>query len=319
MPVLILPTLGPFHLLQPRYNAQTLIELIEAFEPSELLLGSYGPDELAVDSWRDEEPAFFFVLPWARARGLPVRALDPQPAWRKEEELFRQALEAFPQGQTLLAQAQPLDEELRRALSQPLWPQELPRLQRALQSYLEGLRRLFGEGPATGHRSERMALLQAHLAQLPEGCYVLLVGALDYAELPAQGIEHTPTEAERIRALLDRAWRLEASDDLALLLEELRSIPTAESLYLAAQIYLAAGAPEAAFELMETLIQQDFSEPAYLPGYALARYGQLADLLGQRERALSAYRAVLALSWAPSEARDVAQAGLCTPFKVSPA
>ena len=44
--------------------------------------------------------------------------------------------------------------------------------------------------------------------------------------------------------------------------------------------------------------------------------GQLLDLAGERERALRAYRGVLALSWAPEEARAVALAGLKTPFRL---
>ena len=58
----------------------------------------------------------------------------------------------------------------------------------------------------------------------------------------------------------------------------------------------------------------DFREPYLLPGLLLARLGQLRDLAGRRDRALQAYRGVLALAWAPHEARAAARAGLEAPF-----
>jgi len=73
---------------------------------------------------------------------------------------------------------------------------------------------------------------------------------------------------------------------------------------------------EDALALMEEVFRMDFQHPGYLPGYVLARMGQLLDLAGERERALRAYRGVLALSWAPEEARAVALAGLKTPFRL---
>ncbi|MER3483896.1 MAG: hypothetical protein C4332_12815, partial [Meiothermus sp.] len=89
-----------------------------------------------------------------------------------------------------------------------------------------------------------------------------------------------------------------------------------EAQYCAAQIYLAAGQPQDALELLESLTHSDFSFPEYLPGYTLARYGQLADIMNQRDKALRAYQAVLALSWAPQEAREIALAGQRTPFRL---
>ncbi|MCH1927209.1 hypothetical protein L6232_20575, partial [Shewanella sp. C31] len=110
---------------------------------------------------------------------------------------------------------------------------------------------------------------------------------------------HAPTEAERERALLDRAWQLKEEDDWAGLLEGLFAIGSPEALDLAAQVYLAAGEWREALGLMEEVFRMDFHHPEDLPGYVLARFGQLLDLAGERERALRAYRGVLALSWAP--------------------
>ncbi|MGC8905746.1 MAG: hypothetical protein ACP5OL_11670, partial [Thermus sp.] len=127
---------------------------------------------------------------------------------------------------------------------------------------------------------------------------------------------HEPGEAERERALLDRAWQLREEDDWGKLLEGLFAIGSPEALYLAAQVYLAAGEWREALGLMEEVVRTDFQHPEYLPGYVLARFGQLLDLAGERERALRAYRGVLALSWAPEEARAIAQAGLRSPFRL---
>ena len=91
-----------------------------------------------------------------------------------------------------------------------------------------------------------------------------------------------------------------------------------EARFLAAQVYLAAGQAEDAMRLMEEVSRSDFSTPEYLPGYLLARLGQLYDLNGQRDRALRAYRGVLALSWVPAEAREIALAGVRAPFRPQP-
>ena len=142
--------------------------------------------------------------------------------------------------------------------------------------------------------------------------FLLLLEAFPQAGPPP----HRPTEAERVRALLDRAWLLKEEDDWGALVEQLFAIGSPEALYLAAQVYLASGQWEDALALMEEVFRMDFQHPGYLPGYVLARLGQLLDLAGERERALRAYRGVLALSWAPEEARAVALAGLKTPFRL---
>lgn len=325
MSSLILATLGPFHLLHPRYNAVTLLELTQAHSPTKILLASYGPQELAAGKWREVgELSLFHLLPWAEARGIALEALDTLEHLKVEGELFREALAQYPKGQELLEQAAGLEADLQAVLTQPKTPADWASFEtlRPLREYLEGLARLFGEGPATGHRRRRMEQVAAYLQNLPEGRYVVLADALDYAlliELTPNALtakEHHPSEAERQRSVLDRAWRLEEGDDWALLLGQLGEVEGPEATYCAAQIYLAAGQLEDAFALLEQLVHSDFQHPAYLPGYTLARYGQLADALGQREKALRAYQATLALSWAPQEAREIALAGQRTPFKL---
>jgi tetratricopeptide (TPR) repeat protein len=322
---LVIPTLGPFHVLHPRYNGVTVAELVKAHQPEKILLASYSPEELAAQSWRDQnEVSFFHVLPWAERAGVGVEALDAQAQLRAESELFRQALQQYPKGQQALSQVQELEEDLKWVLRIPRTPEDFAKepVVQALRAYHRGYAQAFGEGPATGFRQQRMERVAERL-KVTCGAAVVLVDALDYPVLlealpPAlyrlPGA-HTPSEPERQRSLLDRAWRLDTSDDWAILLEQLRGVEGPEAIYCAAQIYLAAGQAPDAFALMERLVHTDFLYPAYLPGYTLARYGQLADLMGQRDKALRAYKAVLGLSWAPQEARETALAGQKTPFR----
>ncbi|AEB12265.1 tetratricopeptide repeat protein [Marinithermus hydrothermalis] len=326
MRVLLVPTLGPLHLLHPRYNAMTLLELTRAFAPDRVLLASYSPEGLAEGLWRaKDELGLFHLLPWAEANGIPVEALGQDAeALQGEAERFREYLGSLEKGKAYLEEAARLDEMLQALLTRPLTPEALgsePVLLK-LRAYTEAVARLFGEGPATGFREARMRGVAKALRALPEGRYVVWVDVLDYpvlagllpeAERPRR---HEPTEAERHRAVLDRAWRLEEGDDWGGLVAQLQEVGNAEAQYLAAQIYLAAGRVEAAQAILEDLIHKEFQHPAYLPGYVLARLGQVQDLLGDRQAALRAYRTVLALSWAPEAAREIALAGVRTPFRV---
>lgn len=367
--MLLVPTLGPLHVLHPRYNAQTVVEWVKAQRPDRVVLASYGAEELAAHAWREQnELSFFYLLPWAEAQHIPVAALDQKYTRKAEAEQFREALGQFPKGKPLLEQLGVLDLRLQTLLTQPLTPEDFskPEFLQGLRDYLEGVIKLFGEGPATGYRRERMQGLAQRIAEVagcdqpeqggggagekrkreegtaeqPSGTTgwsssnrgaeeldnaektVVLVDVLDYPvlkELLPYTLHLkpiTPSEAERQRSILDRAWRLEANDDWVLLLSQLQEIDGPEAMYLASQIYLAAGQTEDAFTLLEQLVHSDFQHPAYLPGYVLARYGQLADTLGQREKALRAYKAVLALSWVPAEAREMALAGQHSPFQL---
>ncbi len=325
--VLVIPTLGPFHILHPRYNGVTVLELVKAHQPEKIFLASYSPEELAAQSWRDQhEISFFHVLPWAERAQIVVEALDDQAHLKAEAGHFQEALRQYPKGQQILSQVQALEDNLRQLLCTPRTPEDFAQeaLLEGLLAYHQGFQQAFGSGPATGFREERMAKVAKRLPYQQKA--VALVDVLEYpllVSLLAQTDQHplkthTPTEPERQRSVLDRAWQLSESDDWAVLLQQLQEVEGPEALYCAAQIYLAAGQPEDAFDLLEQLVHTDFQHPAYLPGYSLARYGQLADLLGQREKALRAYRAVLGLSWVPQEAREIALAGQKTPFRLEP-
>jgi tetratricopeptide (TPR) repeat protein len=311
----ILPTLGPLHLIHPRYNAATLLEMAKEARPEVVLLASWP----AVPSL-EEEPALWALFAWAEAQGVPVEAVGT--GGKEEAEAFREALKAFPQGEAYLARIAEWEKGLSELLSAPLTPGRLGEegFVEGLRAHLEALAQAFGEGPATGHRRRRMEEAARRLSGEPRRALVL-VEVLDYPYLlpafpEARPLDRPPTEAERERALLDRAWLLREEDDWGALLEGLFQIGTPEALFLAGQIYLAAGQPEEALEVFEEVFRTDFQDPPYLPGYFLARFGQLLDHFGQRERAQRAYRGVLALSFAPEEARAIALAGLRTPFRL---
>lgn len=318
--MLLLPSLGPFHILHPRYNAATVLALLEKAGAPVLYLASHSEESLREGLWREEDPLLFHLLPWAEAKGIPVVALDEEAHLREEAEAFRQALAQHPLGKPHLERMHAFDQELLQLLKTPLTPEVLGSqafLDHLGQIY-EGYAQTFGEGPATGFRARRMERVVEALRGR-EG--VVVAELLDYLLLAKSFPEalpkaHEPTEKERQRALLDRAWQLREEDDWAGLLEGLFQIGDPEALYLAAQIYLAAGEWQEALSLMEEVFRMDFQHPGYLPGYVLARFGQLLDLAGERERALRAYRGVLALSWAPEEARTLALAGLRSPFRL---
>ncbi|MER3425638.1 MAG: hypothetical protein C4300_00845 [Thermus sp.] len=311
----MLPTLGPLHLLHPRYNAVTLLEVAKGVRPEVILLASWP-----LLPTLEEEPALWALLAWAEAHKVPVEAVGLRG--KEEAEAFREALKAFPQGEAYLAQLSEWERGLNHLLSTPLTPGRLGEegFVRGLRAHLEALAQAFGEGPATGHRKRRMEEAALRL-QGERRRALVLVEVLDYPYLlpafpEARPQDHPPTEAERQRALLDRAWLLREEDDWGALLEGLFQIATPEALFLAGQIYLAAGQPEEALEVFEEVFRMDFQTPPYLPGYFLARFGQLLDHFGQRDRAQRAYRGVLALSFAPEEARAIALAGLRTPFRL---
>jgi tetratricopeptide (TPR) repeat protein len=317
--MLLLPSLGPFHILHPRYNAATVLAILERARPPVLYLASLSEEDLKTGRWREEDPLLFHILPWAEGKGVPVVALDQEAHLKGEAEVFREALAQHPLGKPYLERMAAYEEALLALLKTPLTPGVLgsPDFWARLKAVYGGFVQAFGEGPATGFRERRMAKVVEALRGKDGAVIAEVLDHLFLAEAFPDALpgEHEPTEAERERALLDRAWQLREGDDWAGLLEGLFAIGSPEALYLAAQVYLGAGEWREALGLMEEVFRMDFQHPEYLPGYVLARFGQLLDLAGERERAIRAYRGVLALSWTPEEARAIAQAGLRTPFR----
>lgn len=326
--MVVLPSMGPLHLTQPRYNAVSLLRQVQLRRPRVVYLASYSPGGLDQKVWRDQHDlAMFAIAPWAEEHGVRLEAVGKDAeALQQEAEHFLEYLGSMPRGEDYKKKFQEADRAIVELLTVPRLPEDYasPAFVEELRNRLEVVREMAGEGPATGFRAERMARVAEHLTRNhPEA--VVVVDVLDYPVLleylsDVEGpVALEPDEEERARAVMDRAWRLEEEDAWGNLLAQLMEIPQAEARFLAAQVYLAAGQVEDALSLMEEVSRGDFSSPEYLPGYVLARLGQLYDLTGRRDRALRAYRGLLALSWAPKETREIAAAGLRTPFRPNPA
>jgi len=321
--MVILPLLGPLHVLHPRYNARTVVELVLSSGNKSVYLASYSQQGLEGRVWRDKnEMALFELATFLEDGRVHLEAIgDNAEGLQHEAELFSEYLGNVPRGEEAKEKLAEIDRELSEFLRLPRLPSEF-----ASEDFVGGLERILqkqaefaGEGPATGFRQQRMAQVAEALSEIEDA--VVLVDVLDYPALmrrlpDARGPwDQEPTKAEMERALLDRAWRLENEEEWGNLLAQLAEIGSAEAGYLASQIYLAAGQSEDALRILEDVSRGDFSRPEYLPGYVLARLGQLYDLAGQRDKALRAYAAVRALSWAPAEVKEIAQAGLRAPFK----
>lgn len=337
--LVLLPLSGPWHLHHPRWNVVSVQEALAALSPDVVLSSALPPDYDQTPGWQEvAEPALpWTVVPWARARGTPLVGLDGQQEAGAASE-FHRYLAAYPAARQVLAELDRGLEPLRELLPQAL---DLPRLLGEIVPLLEADWRArataFGEGPGTDWRQARargvVAALQrrAKAGGEPAGAQAAgtdaLLVELDLwpamtAALDEAGIDWAPVEApppspaSRRRSLLDLAWR-DQVPDVAGLLEQLREARTAEALFLEAQLLLTHAEPAAALAVMEAAANQDFSQPYLLPGMLLARLGQLRDLAGQRSKALQAYRGALALSWAPAEAIEAANAGMEQPFRLS--
>ncbi len=324
----LLPLMGPWHLRHPRWNVVTARDALEALAPEVLWTTALPPDFEREPSWRDgDEIALpWTVAPWAARRGTPLRGVGAPGA--EEAADFERYLAAYPQARAPLdaarAALRPLNELLPQALDlHRIVGEVLPPLAADLRLRLEA----FGDGPGTGWRLRRARVARerivADLDALGATRGAVLVEADLWpaltTELDAAGIAWSPaasppvSDDARLRSLLDVAWRGEAAD-VAGLLGRLRELDLAEARFLEAQLLLAHDHVAEALEVLEAAATGDFREPYPLPGLLLARLGQLRDVAGRRDRALQAYRGVLALGWAPAEAREAAEAGMRAPF-----
>ncbi len=327
--MIVLPSMGPLHLTQPRYNAVSVLRQVASLRPERVFLASYSPEGMERGVWRDQNDlALFLFVPWATDAGVGIRAIgEDSEALQSEAEHFLEYLNSMPRGERYKERLHEADRAIVEYLTVPRMPEDY-----ASSGFIEGLRQrqavitdMAGEGPATGFRERRMDDAASRLLAEADEDAVVIVDILDYPALLSRlgdvrgpaALE--PDEAERARAVMDRAWRLQEDDEWGGLVEQLMEIPDAEAAFLVAQIYLAAGQLSDATAVMEGVARDDFSRPEYLPGYVLARLGQLYDLSGRREEALRAYRGVLALSWAPEETREIAAAGMRSPFRSGPA
>jgi hypothetical protein len=327
-PIALVPLTGPWHLRHPRWNVVSVRDALEALAPARVWTTALAPDFRTDPEWCacHEIALPWTLVDWAAARGTPVVGLASPGA--SEGEAFDRTLSEYPQARSALAATQHPLEPLRSLLPHAL---ELPRIVQEvippLAASYRARRAAFGEGPGTAWRGRRGAAAVEALAAAgpppaggPDALLVevdlwpAVVDALAAVEQPWEVVGNPPVSDEaRQRALLDVAWHGEARD-VAGLLQALRGVEASEARYLEANLLLAHDHAAEALEVLERASAGDFRAPYLLPGLLLARLGQLRDLAGKRSRALQAYRGVLALRWAPAEARATAQAGLVKPF-----
>lgn len=328
MRITLLPLLGAWHLRYPSYNAQSVLELTRAADPEVVVLAPLPPGSLATPAWQ-ETPEIVLplsVVPWARRRGIGLEhgvAASPDP---DAEADFRRYTALYTQTRGLLseleAQLQPLDALLPQPLTLArIWDEVVP----PLGAYQRAREAAFEDGPGTDWWRTRLAELAGRIGALRAERVTVLAGA-EQLPLLLELLGDVPgtelllpraapvSEAVRRRALLDIAFRGDAADP-GRLIAQLRELNGAEARFHEANLLLSHGHLSEALELLEAASQGDFSAPYYLPGYLLARLGQLRDLSGDRSGATRAYRGVLALTWAPPEAREASQSGLAAPFE----
>lgn len=327
-PLTLVPLTGPWHLRHPRWNVVVVREALEALDPDLVATTALPPDYASDPDWRatDEVALPWTVAPWAAARGTPLAGVGGPPPIENAPADFERYLAGVSGARGVLdasaAALAPLRERLPRPIDLAgLLTDVLPPLAEDLRLRLDA----FGDGPATAWRAERATTAVERVGALGGERAALLV-ELDLWPaivhvLDERGTAWTavaappPSTPSRRRALLDVAWQGEAPE-VAGLLAQLREGDEPEARFLEAQLLLAHDHAAEALDALERASHGDFREPYLLPGLLLARLGQLRDLAGQRERALQAYRGVLALSWAPDAARSAARAGLAAPFEL---
>lgn len=310
--------LGELHRLHAAYNTSTVIELLR----------SKGASQVYTTVFMGPEHPLKFALETAEIP-CTVLAEDDRQAQHDQGKMF-EYLNQYAQGKKLIQQRQRLDAELVQALQQPLTSQSVhsDALLQQMQHYHTEVGKILEEGPATAYRKDRLKKAAAKLQGVSDA--FVLAALDDIAELltlieGSQVIEtegFQPGESSRLRALADRAALIDEEDDLeAVVTGLLRETgdaltPKSELQYAAANIYLAVGDLESARSLLFDAAHGVQDHPRYLPGLIFARLGQVRDALGDRENAVRAYQAALALSYAPEVAIETAKQGMEAAFNM---
>lgn len=331
---LLVPLAGPLHLAFPAWNAVTVRDALAAAAPAAIATTALAPGAFDDPWWRDTPEIALpqTVVPWAEARGLPVRAVgapSPEPGAAND---FARYAEGYPALRHAWQRAASVEAPLEELLAKPLGLDRLVAEVLPLVAEAQDVREeAFGDGPATDWLRERATLMadrivaiaaepgvvQAarpvvvlapldHLPRLREA----LADRLSIGYVPAPGVS---AEARR-RSLLDYAMRVDVPEP-GEVIRQLRELEGPEPRYHEANLLLANGHAAEALEILEAASRMDFQHPYWLPGYLLARLGQLYDLVGRRDAAVRAYRGVRALAYAPPEARDAADHGIEAPFE----
>ena len=325
MQITLIPLMGPFHLRYALYNAVSVRDTVVSTRPEALATTALAPGAFGSSRWQDTPELVLphTVVPWARRHKVPMYGvLEASPDDSAAND-FRRYAAQYPKLRTAFQQADAKLRPLDALLTQPLTLKrifvEVVPILLEHQTFQE---ETFGDGPGTDWLRERtqkmveaiLALPFERVAVLAEVEHIpflqeILEGKAEVLEPPAP----EPTEDTRERSLLDFAFRVDVPEP-GPLIAKLRELSAPEARYHEANLLTANGHVLEALDVLEAASRDDFSQPYYLPGYLLARLGQLYDLAGRRDAAQRAYRGVLALNYAPPEAHDTAQAGLAAAF-----
>jgi tetratricopeptide (TPR) repeat protein len=282
-------------------------------------------DDLTIPAWQDtlELALPHTVIPWAKKHRLPIYGVFEPSSDSSAVEDFKRFANEYPTLKSKMNSVEVLLRPLQSLLEHPL---TLPRIENEviplLRDYQQEREKVFEDGPATDWLHERVQKMAQKILELPHKKMTVLASAEHIPFLQRElkdSVELLPTptveasEESRKRSLLDFAFRTDVNEP-GNVIAKLKTINVPEARYHEANLLVANGHLAEALETLETASHKDFSEPYYLPGYLLARLGQLYDLTGKRDAALRAYKGVRALTYAPESALEAAKAGLQQPF-----
>lgn len=325
MQLTFIPLMGPFHLRYPAYNVVTVRDLVIATQPDALATTVLQTEDFKTPVWQDtlEVALPHTVIPWAQKRRLPIYGVFAQSPDPKALEDFKRFASEYPALKSKMNSVNVLLRPLHILLEQPL---TLERIENEaiplLRNYQQEREHVFEDGPATDWLRERTKRMAQNILNLPHERITVLASAEHLPFLLEEiqskvAIQKTPTvevsEESRERSLLDFAFRTDVNEP-GNVIAKLKTIHTPEARYHEANLLFAHGHLAEALEILEATSHSVFSQPYYLPGYLLARLGQLYDLANKRDAALRNYKGVLALSYAPESALEAATIGLAKPF-----
>jgi tetratricopeptide (TPR) repeat protein len=307
MQLTLVPLMGPFHLRYPAYNVVTVRNIVVASQPDAVVTTVVHSDDFKIPAWQDtlEVALPHTVIPWAKKSNLPICGVFEKSPDEQAMGDFKRFANEYPALKSKLNSVEGLLRPLQGLLEQPL---TLPRIENEvvplLRDYQQEREKVFEDGPATDWLHERVQKMAQKILALPHEKITVLAS-----------VEHLPFLLEELNDKVEiRPTPIVDASEESRERSLLKTIRVPEARYHEANLLIANGHLAEALETLETASHTNFSEPYYLPGYLLARLGQLYDLADNRDAALRSYKGVLALSYAPESALEAATTGLEQPF-----
>jgi tetratricopeptide (TPR) repeat protein len=325
MRLTLVPLMGPFHLRYPAYNVVTVGDLVAASQPEAIVTTALETEDFSNPAWQDtlELALPHTVIPWAKKHDVPIYGVFEKSPDESAVDDFKRFADEYPALKSKMNSVEVLLRPLQTLLEQPLTLAQIENeVIPLLRDYQQGRENVFEDGPATDWLHQRVKTMAQRILELPFERITILASAEHMPFLQAELEDKAtleplpkvePTEESRERSLLDFAFRVDVPEP-GNLIAKLKTINKVEASYHIANLLVVNNHLAEALEVLERASHGDFSEPYYLPGYLLARLGQLYDLAGKRDAAIRAYKGVRALSYAPKEALETSEAGLKEAF-----